>query len=56
MSLGKNIEWVYAALIADYIIKGILFIGRFRGGRWKKIQIEREQVEVLDDAPEHGAG
>jgi putative MATE family efflux protein len=56
MWLGKSIEWVYAALIVDYIIKGIFFIGRFRGGRWKKIQIERETVQVLDDAPEHGAG
>ena len=53
---GMSIEWIYAALIMDYIIKGLLFVGRFRGGRWKQIESEREPVEVLDDAPEHGAG
>jgi putative MATE family efflux protein len=56
MWLGKSIEWVYAALIVDYIIKGVLFVSRFRGGRWKTIQVEREEALVLDAAPEHDAG
>ena len=29
--------WVYAALIGDYVLKGILLIWRFRQGRWKTI-------------------
>jgi putative MATE family efflux protein len=56
MWLDKGIEWIYAALIADYIIKGVLFVWRFRGGAWKRIQIEREEALVLDAAPEHDAG
>lgn len=56
MWLGMSIEWIYAALIADYIIKGLLFVGRFRGGAWKRIQVEREESLVLDAAPEHDAG
>jgi putative MATE family efflux protein len=56
MSLGKSIEWVYAALIADYIIKGVLFVSRFRSGRWKAMLGEREESFVLGDAPETEAG
>jgi Na+-driven multidrug efflux pump len=56
MALGKSIEWVYAALIADYVIKGVLFVSRFRGGRWKTIQVEREESMVLGAAPETDAG
>lgn len=56
MWLGKSIEWVYAALIADYVIKGVLFVGRFRGDRWKHNLVEREEALVLDSAPEQGAG
>jgi putative MATE family efflux protein len=56
MSLGKGIEWIYAALIADYVIKGILFVTRFRSGRWKRTLAEREAALVLGDAPETEAG
>jgi putative MATE family efflux protein len=56
MAWGKSIEWVYAALIADYVIKGVLFVGRFRGGRWKAMLAEREEALVLGDAPETEAG
>jgi putative MATE family efflux protein len=56
MAWGKSIEWVYAALVADYVIKGVLFVSRFRGGRWKAIQLEREESLVLGDAPETDAG
>jgi putative MATE family efflux protein len=33
--LGLAVEWVYAALIADYVVKVTLLVARFRGGRWK---------------------
>jgi Na+-driven multidrug efflux pump len=56
MMLGKPIEWIYAALIADYVIKGVMFVTRFRGGAWKRIQLEREEALVLSDAPETDAG
>jgi putative MATE family efflux protein len=32
--LGLPVLWVYASMIADYILKAILLIGRFRSGRW----------------------
>jgi Na+-driven multidrug efflux pump len=56
MALDKSIEWVYAAVIADYVIKGVFFVGRFRGGRWKEMLADREQPLVLGDAPETDAG
>ena len=31
---GLSVEWVFAALIADYIIKSCLLIWRFRSRRW----------------------
>ena len=33
--LGLSVHWVYAALIADYVLKAALLIERFRRGRWK---------------------
>jgi putative MATE family efflux protein len=56
MFLGKPIEWIYAALIVDYVIKGVLFVSRFRGGRWKTMLAERDEPLVLGDAPETDAG
>jgi putative MATE family efflux protein len=32
---GLRVEWVYGALIADYIIKVVLLVGRFRSLRWQ---------------------
>ena len=32
---GLRVEWVYGAPIADYIIKGVLLVGRFRSLRWQ---------------------
>jgi len=29
--------WVYAALIGDYVLKGVMLIWRFRQGRWKTL-------------------
>jgi putative MATE family efflux protein len=33
--MGLRVEWIYGALIADYIIKVVLLVGRFRSGRWQ---------------------
>jgi Na+-driven multidrug efflux pump len=35
--LGLPVIWVYAALIGDYVLKGMMLIWRFRQGRWKTI-------------------
>lgn len=35
MELG--VDWIYAALIGDYLIKSVMLIHRFRSGRWKQI-------------------
>jgi Na+-driven multidrug efflux pump len=34
-ALDFSVEWIYAALLADYGVKGIMLVWRFRGGRWK---------------------
>ena len=34
--LGLPIEWIYATLIADYFIKGMLLIMRYKSRRWMK--------------------
>jgi len=36
---GYRVEWVFAALIVDYVVKATLLVGRFRRGRWKTIEI-----------------
>lgn len=33
------IEWVWSVLVADYLLKGVLFVGRFRGGTWKRREV-----------------
>ena len=33
--LGWSAEWIFAALIADYIVKASMLSWRFRSGRWK---------------------
>ena len=38
-------EWIYAALIADYMVKGAMLIWRFRSGRWKTV-LAREPAPV----------
>jgi putative MATE family efflux protein len=34
---GFSVEWIFAALIADYVVKAILLTNRFRDGRWKTV-------------------
>ncbi len=36
---GLDVEWIFAALIADYVVKGTMLTARFRGGRWKLLEI-----------------
>lgn len=36
-SLGLSLAWIFSALIADYFVKGILLIIRFRSKRWMKV-------------------
>lgn len=39
--LGLRVEWIYAALIADYIIKATLLVVRFRSTRWQRSSLSR---------------
>lgn len=32
---GSGVEWIYAALIADYVVKATLLTARFRSSRWQ---------------------
>lgn len=36
---GLPVEWVFATLVADYIVKSALLIHRFRSGRWQTIEV-----------------
>ena len=36
-NLGLSIEWIYATLIADYFIKGVLLTIRYKSRRWMKV-------------------
>lgn len=35
--IGLDVEWIYAALIFDYIVKAIMLTYRFRSGVWQRI-------------------
>ncbi len=39
MVLGLSVEWVFAALIVDYIVKAIMLTLRFRSARWQHIVV-----------------
>jgi putative MATE family efflux protein len=43
---GLSVEWVYAALIFDYIVKSSMLAWRFRSGRWQTAIREPERVVV----------
>jgi MATE family, multidrug efflux pump len=34
-SLGCSVEWIYGALLADYILKAIMLVSRFRSNKWQ---------------------
>ena len=38
-----SVEWIYAALIGDYIVKAILLLYRYHGGRWQQVFTESEE-------------
>ncbi len=46
-ALGFTVEWIYAALLADYLVKGAMLIARFRSGRWKTV-LAREPAPVTE--------
>jgi len=46
-ALGFTVEWIYAALLADYLVKGAMLIWRFRSGRWKTV-LAREPVSATE--------
>jgi len=35
------VEWIYGALIADYVVKALLLTTRFRSGRWQHVRAAR---------------
>ena len=37
--LGLDVEWIFAALVADFIVKVGMLTWRFRGGAWKLLEI-----------------
>lgn len=37
--LGLSVEWIFSALIFDYIVKATMLVMRFRRGRWQTIEI-----------------
>jgi len=36
-SQGLPVEWIYGALMADYLLKGILLVNRFRSNKWQRV-------------------
>ena len=37
--LGLSVEWVYGALIGDYVVKATVLTTRFGRGRWKEMAV-----------------
>jgi len=37
--LGLPVVYVYAALVGDYVLKGIMLLWRFHKGRWKTVVV-----------------
>jgi Na+-driven multidrug efflux pump len=48
--LGFPVEWIYAALIADYVVKATLLTTRFRSGRWR--HAVRSETAHAESSPE----
>ena len=40
--LELSVEWVFAALLGDWLVKALLLVWRFRSGRWQHV-FDREQ-------------
>ena len=43
--LGLPVRWVYAALIGDYVLKGVMLLWRFQSGRWKYVVRNEELIQ-----------
>ena len=41
--LDFSVEWIYAALIGDYIVKAIMLLYRFHGGKWQRVFSDSEE-------------
>ena len=41
--LDLSVEWIYAALIGDYLIKAIMLCYRFQGNKWQQVFHESEK-------------
>jgi len=41
--LELSVFWVYASLVADYLLKAVMLVARFRSGRWKSV-IRNDQI------------
>lgn len=41
--LDFSVEWIYAALIGDYIVKAIMLLARFHGGKWQQVFADSER-------------
>lgn len=37
--IGLGVEWIFAALIADYVVKASMLTTRFARGRWQRIRV-----------------
>jgi putative MATE family efflux protein len=46
--LALPVEWIFAALIGDYVVKASMLVARFRSGRWREVEVRspREAVAV----------
>ena len=38
-ALGLRVEWIFAALIGDYVVKASMLAWRFRSGRWQGVEV-----------------
>jgi putative MATE family efflux protein len=48
---GLPVEWIYGALLADYVIKASFMISRFRSGRWQGALEDRaDSIEPAEAA------
>jgi putative MATE family efflux protein len=48
---GLPVEWIFGALIADYIVKAILLTLRFRSGRWQTAVPDARHAHAVEPEP-----
>ena len=41
--LNFSVEWIYAALIGDYVIKAAMLLGRYKNGKWQQTFAQTQQ-------------